>query len=98
MSGYPVHQLNGSARLVIVLQYPQLDTEATVLVAPLYPAKKALELKVLTPKVEIGGEEFLIATHLLAAVQKTQLGRQEALLTAYDYPIANALNRLFFGI
>jgi len=98
MSGYSVHRLKASGQRVVRLQYPRLDTGATVLVAPLYPAEKALELKIVTPRVEVDGSEFLVATHLLAAVQQKDIGPPEATLAAYEYVIANAINRLFFGI
>jgi hypothetical protein len=76
----------------------KLDTGLTVMVAPLYQAEDRLELEGLTPRVEIAGESYLVAVHLMAAIQQRDLGPAEASLAAYEYPIANAINRLFFGL
>lgn len=98
MDRLTVHALKGTQRRVVVLQYPGLDTGSTLLVAPLYPAEDGLVLATVTPKVRLDDEDFLIAMHLLAAVPKQELGPAEASLAAEEYPITNALNRLFFGI
>lgn len=98
MAAYPVHTLAGTDRLVVVLQYPKLDTGPVLIVAPLYPAEDRLELEGITPRVEIAGKAYLVAVHLMAAVHQRDLGAKEGSLTAHEDPIANAINRLFFGI
>jgi hypothetical protein len=97
MAACPVHTLSGTDRLAVVLQYPKLDAGPALLVAPLYPAEARLELEGVTPRVEIAGKAYLVA-NLMAAVHQRDLGAKEGSLTAHEYPIANAINRLFFGI
>lgn len=98
MAGYTVHTLKGAKHPVVVLQYPGLETGASVLVAPLFPALELPELEVITPRVTVGGADYLIAVQLLAAVQKKELGPVEQSLETHEYAVANAMNRLFFGI
>jgi len=98
MQAFTVHTLKGARQKVVVLQYPALDTGASVLVAPLFSAGELPELEGVTPRVVIDGTEFLIAVQQLAAVQRKDLGPAERALAAYEYAIANAIKRLFFGI
>lgn len=98
MQALTVHTLNGAKQKVVVLQYPGLDTGASILVAPLFPASELPELEGVTPKVNLDGEDHLVAVQQLAAVQRKDLGPVVRTLADYEYPIANAINRLFFGI
>lgn len=98
MQALTVHTLKGTKRRVVVLQYPGLDTGASILVAPLYPAIDLPELPGVTPRVDLDGEDYLIAVQQLAAVQRKDLGPVERSLAAHEYAVANAINRLFFGI
>ena len=90
--------LKGTKRRVVVLQYPELDTGASILVAPLFPASDVPELQGVTPRVDLDGEDHLIAVQLMAAVQRKDLGLVELTLAQHEYAVANAINRLFFGI
>lgn len=98
MQALTVHALKGAKQKVVVLQYPGLDTGASMLVAPLFPASELPELEGVTPKVNLDGEDHLVAVQQLAAVQRKDLGPVVRTLADYEYPIANAINRLFFGI
>ena len=98
MQALTVHTLKGAKQKVVVLQYPGLDMGASILVAPLFPASELPELEGLTPKVNLDGEDHLVAVQQLAAVQRKDLGPVVRTLADYEYPIANAINRLFFGI
>lgn len=98
MTAYTVHRIRGTAQRVVVLQYPGLDTGPIRMAAPLYPSETGLVLEGVTPLVEIDGESLLQAVHLMAAVRLKELGPAEANLDAHEYPIANAINRLFFGV
>ena len=98
MQAMTVHTLKGAKQKVVVLQYPGLDTGASILVAPLFPASELPELEGVTPKVNLDGEDHLVAVQQLAAVQRKDLGPVVRTLADYEYPIANAINRLFFGI
>lgn len=98
MQALTVHTLKGAKQKVVVLQYPGLDTGASILVAPLFSASELPELEGVTPKVNLDGEDHLVAVQQLAAVQRKDLGPVVRTLADYEYPIANAINRLFFGI
>ena len=98
MAAYTVHPLKTSGQLVVVLQYPGTDTGETRLVAPLYPADPALEMEIVTPRVDVGGEGYLVAMHLLASVRQRDLGPSMASLETSEYALGGAINRLFFGI
>ena len=98
MQALTVHTLKGAKQKVVVLQYPGLDTGASILVAPLFPASELPELEGVTPKVNLAGEDHLVAVQQLAAVQRKDLGPVVRTLADSEYPIANAINRLFFGI
>ena len=98
MQALTVHTLKGAKQKVVVLQYPGLDMGASMLVAPLFPASELPELEGVTPKVNLDGEDHLVAVQQLAAVQRKDLGPVVRTLADYEYPIANAINRLFFGI
>lgn len=98
MQALTVHALKGAKQKVVVLQYPGLDTGASMLVAPLFPASELPELEGVTPKVNLDGEDHLVAVQQLAAVQRKDLGPVVRALADYEYPIANAISRLFFGI
>lgn len=98
MQALTVHALKGTTRRVVVLQYSGLDTGASILVAPLFPASDLPELQGVTPRVDLDGEDYLIAVQLLAAIQRKDLGPAERTLAQHEYAVANAINRLFFGI
>lgn len=98
MQALTIHTLKGAKQEVVVLQYPGLDMGASILVAPLFPASELPELEGVTPKVNLDGEDHLVAVQQLAAVQRKDLGPVVRTLADYEYPIANAINRLFFGI
>ena len=98
MQALTVHTLKGAKQKVVVLQYPGLDTGASILVAPLFRASELPELEGVTPKVNLDGEDHLVAVQQLAAVRRKDLGPVVRTLADYEYPIANAINRLFFGI
>ena len=74
MQALTVHTLKGAKQKVVVLQYPGLDTGASILVAPLFPASELPELEGVTPKVNLDGEDHLVAVQQLAAVQRKDLG------------------------
>jgi hypothetical protein len=98
MQALTVHTLKGAKRKVVVLQYPGLDTGASILVAPLFPASELPELEGVTPRVSLDGEDHLVAVQQLAAVQRQDLGPVVRTLADYEYAVANAINRLFLGI
>lgn len=85
-------------QLVLVVSDPHIAAAGTVVVAPLISVEAFPVAPVLNPILEIGGARLALATEQLAAIAVKQLGPVVASGVDYEYPIANAINRLFFGI
>lgn len=95
---FAVHKIRDNAnQLVIILQYPGLDTGPAVLVAPLVDSEEFKPLPPITVDVAIEGGDYLLAVHQTSAFPVSYLGEQVGSLDAYDYEISRALSRLFFG-
>jgi hypothetical protein len=84
--------------LVLVLSDPGIEAAGTVVAAPLMDAETFPVASVLNPVFELGGARFALATEQLAAVSLKELGPQVMTCIEHEYAIANAINRLFFGI
>ena len=97
MEQYGVHTLKGQDGLFLTLHYPGLDVAGTVVVAPLVPLGMLPEIPVLTPRVDVDGDPFLLLTYRLAAIDARRLERTVTHLLGQDYDISRALSRLFFG-
>ena len=82
---------------MVVLQYPGIDTGDFIFAAPLYPAGAAKPIDVITPSVELQGQSYLVATHLMASIRVMALKTQVGSLLSHEYDIQRALARLFFG-
>jgi len=82
---------------VVVLQYPGIDTGDFVLAAPLYPATAAKPIDIITPRVNLNGEAYLVGVHLMASIRTRALGTRVGSLLDEEYAIQRALSRLFFG-
>lgn len=85
-------------QLVLVLSDPHIAAAGTVVAAPLMELGSFPVAPILNPVIEVGGERLALATEQLAAIQVKELGDLVASGVHFEYPIANALNRLFFGI
>lgn len=85
-------------RLVLVLSDPKIAAAGTVVVAPLLDAARFPIASVLNPVLELNGQRFALATEQMAAIPVKALGTQAGSCLAHEYPIANAINRLFFGV
>lgn len=95
---FAVHKVRDDAsQLVVILQYPGLDTGPAVLVAPLLPSEDFKPLPPITVDVGIDGGGYLLAVHQTSAFPVSYLGEQVGSLEAFEYDIARALSRLFFG-
>lgn len=77
---------------------PLIAAAGTVVVVPLLDPETFPVAPVLNPVIEIGGARFALATEQLAAISVRELGLVVTSCIDQEYPIANALNRLFFGI
>ncbi|MBK8197195.1 MAG: CcdB family protein [Acidobacteria bacterium] len=85
-------------QLVLVLSDPQIALAGTVVAAPLKDAATFPVAEGLNPRIAIGDSAMVLATEQLAAIPVKSLGRQLQDCIEHEYAIANAINRLFFGI
>ena len=70
----------------------------TRVVIPLWPAARAPQpVRDLHPIFTIDGREFILLTHLMAAVPRAELGRPEGSLAHERDAITRALDLLFTG-
>lgn len=99
MDRLSVFRLRGAPdQFVLVVSDPHIAAAGTVVAAPLMDAETFPVAPVLNPILEIEGARLALATEQLAAIPVRELGAFVTSLAAFEYPIANALNRLFFGI
>ncbi|MFN7055602.1 CcdB family protein [Hyphomonas sp.] len=85
-------------RLVLILSHPLIAEASSVVAAPLLDTSRFAVAEGLNPVFDFGETRFALATEQMAAIPVKELGQQVTTLTAHEYPIANAINRLFFGI
>ena len=97
MSHLAVFHVGEGRPPVLVLQFPGIDTGDFVLAAPLYPATAAKPIEVITPRVNLNGEAYLVGIHLMASIRARALETQIGSLLDEEYAIQRALSRLFFG-
>lgn len=99
MDRLAVFSLKGSPeRLVLVLSDPFIQPTGTVVAAPLLDPGSFPAAAPMNPVLDLGGQKFVLATELLAAIPVKELGKQVTTCIEHEYPVANAINRLFFGI
>jgi|CryGeyStandDraft_13_1057135.scaffolds.fasta_scaffold41108_3 hypothetical protein len=93
-----VHRLSDAPNTyVAILQYPGLDVGPPVLVAPLLQSDDLIHIPFVTVEVEFLGGIYLLATHQITAIPSVYIGEPLGDLMAYEYDIARALSRIFFG-
>lgn len=85
-------------RLVLILSHPLIAEAGSVVVAPLLDTARFAVAAGLNPVFDFGETQLALATEQMAAIPVKELGQQVSTLEAHEYPIANAINRLFFGI
>ena len=85
-------------RWVMILSEPHTALTGTVVAAPLFDARAFPAAPVLNPFIEIGGVRFALATEQMAAIRVKELGEHLTSCLQHEYAVANAINRLFFGI
>ncbi len=97
MARFDVHR-DGRGRLLVNVQADLLPELGTRLVAPLLPMDAiARPLKRLHPIVRFADEDFILATHLMAAVPVRSLGRPVASLDNQYDAIRSAIDMAFNG-
>ena len=83
---------------MLVLSYPGMDLAGTVVAAPLKDAATFPVAAGLNPLISVGETQLVLATEQMAAIELKELGPQVAVCIEHECPVANAINRLFFGI
>ncbi|MDB5376245.1 MAG: CcdB-like protein [Rubritepida sp.] len=88
----------GAPGYLLQVQSDFLDALETRVVAPLLPpAAVPLPVRDLHPRFEIEGEPFLMATQLLGAIPRRELGRSVGSLAEHRDEITRALDTLLIG-
>ncbi len=97
MVGFAVHALR-TGELVVDVQSDLLDPFETRVVIPLIAPEQAPQAPHrLDPVLEVAGERRILATHLLAALPRAELGTPVGSLAAEHDAIRTALDMLFPG-
>ena len=93
MPQFDVHRFDGG--YVVDCQSDNLEAFTSRVVVPLVPSE-AFRLKFprLTPAFVVGGREFVLATHLVAAVDRQSLGPVVASLSSERYAVQTAIDLL----
>lgn len=97
MKQYGVHRLKDSANLVIILQYPGLETSSLVIVAPLIAADALPEITPMTPILQHEDQSWMVLTYRMAAIPESDLGEYITSFQDIDDAFHRALSRLFYG-
>jgi toxin CcdB len=81
------------------LQDEMLEHLSTRVVAPLaLPESVGTPMKIVNPRISVGGVQYLLLTHLLAAIPAASLGQPVASAKAQRDEIVGAVDFLFTGI
>ncbi len=81
------------------LQDNMLENLSTRVVAPLAsPEAVVTPMKTLNPRISVGGAEYILLTHLLAAIPATALGEPVGSASTQRDEIIGSIDFLFTGI
>ncbi len=93
MAQFDVHRLDDT--YLLDCQSDQLDGFNSRIVVPLIAVGTITrEFPRLTPRLQVGQEEFVMATHLMAAIDRRLLGPSVASLVQERYTIQTAIDVL----
>jgi len=81
----------------VLLSYPGMETNGTVVIAPLIAPDNIAIVETLHPIVETPTETRVIAVERLAAISPDFMVATTDTLIEYEYEIQRALSRLFYG-
>ena len=81
----------------VLLSYPGIEVNGTVVIAPLLKEGDIAIVDSLHPIVETPSGQRVVAVERLAAVAPERLSPTADTLLAYDYVFQRAISRLFFG-
>lgn len=98
MARFRVHRLKSEDQLVIDLQSDFLQDLPTRVVAPLQSVDTvSWVIARLTPRLEVNGKTYVMATHRLAALPLAEIGPAIADLSSRADEITGATDFLFQG-
>ena len=87
------------AAYLIDLQDELIDTLSTRVVAPLVPTEDVEQrMNILNPVIRLDGTDYILMTHLLAAIPAASLKKTVGTAAAQRDEIIASLNFLFTGI
>ena len=87
------------AAYLLDLQDELIDTLSTRVVAPLVPTEDVEKrMKILNPVIRFDGTDYILMTHLLAAIPATILKKKVGSATSQRDEIIASLDFLFTGI
>ena len=90
---------DGGLEFLLDLQDEMLENLSTRVVAPLAPlATVGPPMKTLNPQISVGGVQYVLLTHLLAAIPTGALGELAGSARPQGAEIIGAINLLFTGI
>ncbi len=82
----------------VVLQSNPVDETRTVVVAPLVTLASLASPTRLHPRIDVGGDAYVLATHELAAAPRHSFGKPVASAADADTRIKAALDLLLYGV
>lgn len=98
MARFDVYRSLGDGPIMLDCQANLYQHFATRFVVPLLPVGGVpAPIRRMHPVFEIDGSEWIMATHLAAAVPVRALGKVVVSLAGSDYAITNALDTLMSG-
>ncbi len=100
MAQFDIYRMKtGGIEFLLDLQDEMLEHLSTRVVAPLAsPEKVGPPMKTINPRISIGGVQYLLLAHLLAAIPVSSLGEPVGSAKAQRDDIVGALDLLFTGI
>lgn len=82
----------------VVLQSNPVDETRTVVVAPLVALSLVKAPNKLYPRIDVGKQSFVLATHELAAAPRSAFGKPIASVADVESRIKAALDLLLYGV
>ncbi len=100
MAQFDIYQRQGEGvEFLLDLQDNMLENLSTRVVAPLASlATVGTPMKTLNPRISVGGVEYLLLTHLLAAIPAAALGEPVGSVRTQRDEIIASIDLLFTGI
>ena len=98
MAKYDIYQSSGGGDYLLILQDEILDNLSTQVVAPLVASDEApIPMKNVNPIIALDGGNYVLMTHLLAAIHASSLKRKVGSAKGQRDEIIAALDFLFTG-